>query len=46
MLEACVMAGAVDGIDGRLIVGADGVGLKAQQGLINMLHAIIENALL
>ena len=46
MLEACIMAGAVDGIAGRLIVGADGVGLKAQQGLINMLHAIIENALL
>jgi len=46
MLEACVMAGAVDGIAGRLVVGADGVGLKAQQGLINMLNAIVANALL
>lgn len=46
MLEACIMAGAVDGIAERPIMGVDGVGVKAQQGLINMLHAIIENALL
>ena len=45
MLEACIMAGAVDGIAGQAIMGVDGVGLKGQQGMINLLHAIIENAL-
>ena len=45
MLEACIMAGAVDGIGGRPIMSVDGVGLKGQQGIINLLHAIIENAL-
>lgn len=46
MLEACIMAGAVDGISGRPIMSVDGVEVEAQQGLISMLHAIIENALL
>jgi hypothetical protein len=46
MLEACIMAGAIDGPVGRPVMSVDGVNLKAQQGLINMLHAIIENALL
>jgi len=46
MLEACIMAGAVDGIAGRPIMGVDGVNVKAQQGLINILHATVENALL
>ena len=45
MLEACIMAGAVDGIASQPIMGVDGIGLKGQQGLINLLHAIIENAL-
>ncbi len=45
MLEACIMAGAVDGIAGQPIMSVDGIGLKGQQGLINLLHAIIENAL-
>ncbi|MBU2535191.1 MAG: DUF4392 domain-containing protein [Chloroflexi bacterium] len=45
MLEACAMAGAVDGIAGQPIMGVDGVGLKGQQGIVNLLHAIIENAL-
>lgn len=46
MLEACVMAGAIDGTEGRPVMSVDGVNVKAQQGLINMLHAIVENALL
>lgn len=46
MLEACIMAGAIDGTAGRPVMSVDGVNLKAQQGLINLLQAIIENALL
>jgi len=46
MLEACIMAGAVDGVAERPIMSVDGVEVEAQQGLISMLHAIIENALL
>jgi hypothetical protein len=45
MLEASIMAGAVDGISGQPIMGVDGVGLKGQQGIVNLLHAIIENGL-
>jgi len=45
MLEACATAGAVDGNSGRPEVSADGVGLKGQQGLINLLHTIVENGL-
>ncbi|UCH50648.1 MAG: DUF4392 domain-containing protein [Chloroflexota bacterium] len=46
MLEACVMAGAIDGSEGGPVMSVDGVGVKAQQSLVNMLHTIIENALL
>jgi len=46
MLEACIMAGAIDSPTRRPGMSVDGVELKAQQGLINMLHAIIKNALL
>jgi len=45
MLEASIMAGAVDGIAGLPIMGVDGIGLKGQQGIVNLLHAIIENGL-
>jgi hypothetical protein len=45
MLEACIMAGAVDGISGQPVMGVDGIGLKGQQGIVNLLHAIIENGL-
>lgn len=45
MLEASIMIGAVDGISGEPIMGVDGVGLKGQQGIVNLLHAIIENGL-
>jgi hypothetical protein len=45
MLEACIMAGAIDGLAGGPIMSVDGVDVKAQQGIINILHVIIENAL-
>ena len=45
MLEACIMAGAVDGALGRPVMSVDGVKVKGQQALITTLHSIIENAL-
>jgi D-glutamate cyclase len=45
MLEACAMAGALEGASGRTLVAVDGVGLKGQQGIVNLLHAIVENGL-
>jgi len=45
MLEACIMAGAVDGIAGQPIMAVDGIGLKGQLGIVNLLHAIVENGL-
>jgi hypothetical protein len=39
------MAGAIDGVSGRPIMEVDGVKMKGEQALINMLHSIIENAL-
>ena len=46
MLEACILEGSVDGVSGGPLMSVDGVGLKTNQGLVNMLHNIIENALL
>ncbi len=45
MLEACIMAGSTDGLVGGPHMSVDGVGLKSQQGFVNMLHTIIANAL-
>lgn len=45
MLDACIMAGAVDGIAGAPIMGVDGVPIKAQQGVVNLLGAMMRNAL-
>ena len=45
MLEACIMAGAYDTEIGELVTAADGVRLKGQQGLVNLLHSIVENGL-
>jgi len=45
MLEASIMAGAVDGILGQVIMSVDTLGIKAQQGLISLLKGIVENAL-
>lgn len=46
MLEACVMEGSVDGVSGGPLMSVDGVGLKSNQGFLNMLHTIVNNALL
>jgi len=45
MLDGCVMAGAVDSVANQAILGVDGIAIRGQQGLINLLHAIVENAL-
>ena len=45
MLEASIMAGAVDGIAMWPTMGVDGIGIKGQQGIINLLYAIVENGL-
>lgn len=45
MLEACVMAGAIDGTFGKPILAVDGVELKGQQAAVNLLGAIVVNAL-
>ena len=46
MLEACVAAGSVDGLAGGPLMSVDGVSLKVNQGVVNMLHTIVANALL
>ena len=45
MIEASIMAGAVDGVLGQAIVSVDGINGKTQEAFITMLHTIIENAL-
>jgi len=39
------MAGAYDTEVGELVTAADGVRLKGLQGLVNLLHSIVENGL-
>jgi len=47
MLEACIMAGAIDGgTSFRLIMAVDGVGYEANEGVISILHGIVENVLI
>ncbi len=46
MLEACIMAGAVDGLTFRPIAVVDGMSSKANQCLVTLLHEIIGNGLL
>jgi len=45
MLEACIMAGAVDGVSGRGIMAVDSVSHEAGEAVITLLHNIIGNAL-
>ncbi|UCE72856.1 MAG: DUF4392 domain-containing protein [Methanomassiliicoccales archaeon] len=45
MLEACIMAGGVDGISLRPIPVVDSISCEAGQGLVTLLHMIIENGL-
>ena len=42
MLEACVMAGAVDGLHASQILSDDGVPEPSHQSLVQLLHAIVE----
>jgi len=47
MLKACIMAGAIDGgVSFRLVMAVDGVGYEANEGVINILHSIVKNALI
>ena len=46
MLEACIMAGAVDGVTFRPIPAVDGMSVTANQSIINLLHEIIGNGLM
>jgi hypothetical protein len=42
MLEACVMAGAVDGLHASQILSDDGVPEPSHQSMVQLLHAIVE----
>ena len=46
MLEACIMTGACDGPTGRPVMLVDAVSHQANEGMIDILHSIIENALI
>jgi hypothetical protein len=46
MLEACVMAGAVDGVTFRPIMVVDGMSDKTHQSLVTMLHQLVTNGLM
>jgi hypothetical protein len=45
MLDASIKAGAIDGIVAQPVMCVDGLGVKAHQGLITLLHTIVKNAL-
>ena len=45
MLEACIMTGACDGPTGWPVMLVDAVSHQANEGMISILHSIIENAL-
>ena len=45
MLEACVMAGAIDGIIHSPVTAVNSVDSEVDEALITMLHGIIKSAL-
>ena len=45
MLEACIMAGAVDGASFRPIPAVDGMSATANQSIVSLLHEIVGNGL-
>ncbi len=45
MLQACVMAGGVDGITSRQILAVDGTGENTQVAIVNLLAEIVGKAL-
>ena len=46
MLQACIMAGGVDGQTFQPVMSIDGVNHEANEALITILHSIIGNALI
>jgi hypothetical protein len=46
MLEACIMAGAADGLTFRPIPAVDGIWAESNQGLVTMLRNIVVNGLI
>jgi hypothetical protein len=46
MLEACIMAGAVDGVTFRPIPAVDGMSADTNQSLVQILHQIVHNGLI
>ena len=46
MLKACITAGACDGPTGKPIMLVDAVNPQAGEGMISLLHNIVENALI
>jgi hypothetical protein len=45
MLEACIMAGAVEGLSEAPIMAEDGVDIETCQGYIRMLHSLVKRTL-
>jgi hypothetical protein len=44
MLEAAVMAGAVDAVSGSLIMAVDGTSARANQAIVTLLREIVQNS--
>lgn len=45
MLEACIMAGAQDGNNDALFLAEDGIDIETCQGVIRILHSIVERTI-
>ena len=45
MLEACIMAGAIDGVLGKPVLSVDALSCSTHQAYVTLLHTIIINAL-
>ena len=45
MMEACIMAGSIDGVTGKAEPSIDGIPCVTHQAFITMLHTIVVNAL-
>jgi len=45
MLEACIMAGSIDGDISRSVLSVDEINLEGNQSIITLMHIIIDNGL-
>jgi len=45
MMEACIMAGSIDGVVGKAVPSVDGIPCATHQAFVTMLHTIVANAL-